>query len=1137
MSEHIHELSSHLFDEPAAAVPNATAVEDDLLAALADDFAARVRRQERPEVEQYAAKHPELADRICKLFPTIVLMEESRSFDATATAGGEGPGSMIGRYKLLERIGEGGFGVVYMAEQQHPVRRKVALKVIKSGLDTRQVIARFEAERQALAMMDHPNIAKVLDAGATDSCRPYFVMELVKGAPITQYCDGKHLTLSQRLVLFATVCQAVQHAHQKAIIHRDIKPTNVLVAEYDDQAIAKIIDFGVAKAVKSQLTEKTMFTEFGQLIGTLEYMSPEQAKLNQLDIDTRSDIYSLGVLLYELLAGTTPLDRKRLKDTSLLELLRIVREQDAPTLSNRLNTTAELPAIAANRALEPAKLTKLVRGELDWIVMKALEKDRNRRYETASAFAADVERYLQDEPVEACPPSGWYRVRKFARRQSRVLLTAAVIASAVLLTAAGSGVLIWRANQDLHQALDRERDTLERERSNSYTQRIALANREWSANNLSGMEELLAECPKDLRGWEWHYLKRLRYSTLRPLRHNSPVLSVAFSPDGQYVATATQAGVLRIWQAKSGQLCQKWSAQQSTTHSVVFSPNSLYLASGSWDGTVKIWEMKKVIEGEVNEPLMQLQHDSNVRSVAFSPDGERLAVASGRAPKKIGEVKIWNMNTRREELTLEFSTQVNCVQFSPDGRQIAAADTDSLTLWDAHTGHQQLICRDPDRPLQGVAFSPDGRRLATVGGLIAVHPDREIKIWDARTGQEIQSLRGHVGGLRSVAFSPDGSRLASCGLDQTVKLWDTASGEEVLTLRGHLDNVFDVAFSADGRQLASASVDKTVRIWDATPLEREPAPEHLTLRGHEGAVTDVAFHPTDGRSLVSAGTDGTVRVWNARSGTEPDILHVPSYGSVKVAYSPDGRRLAVVSGESGWAAVTIWDTASAKQTDIFRGQNNDLCVAFSPDGEYVASAGMASPSMEFDVRVREAMTGTLLSVAPNHTWPIFGVAFSPDGRYLASCSSDSTVRICDWKTGEQLPPLRPHHAGRAAGVAFSSDGQWLASASWDRTIKVWESLTWELLYDLPDPTGAALCVAFGPDRRLVWGSTDGTVKIWDGPDQELHVLRGHTSWVQAVSFSTDGKWIASASLDGTVKIWRAPPVQKAVAQDVEDAQI
>ena len=328
----------------------------------------------------------------------------------------EQPGTVIGPYKLLQQIGEGGMGVVFMAEQTEPIQRTVALKIIKPGMDTRQVIARFEAERQAVAMMDHPNIAKVLDAGTTDSGRPYFVMELVKGVPITKYCDEKHLPLRARLELFMQVCQAVQHAHQKGIIHRDIKPNNVLVAEYDNRAVPKVIDFGVAKATAQRLTERTMFTEFGQVLGTMEYMSPEQSKFNQLDIDTRSDIYSLGVLLYELLAGSTPFEGKRLHEAAFDEMLRIIREEEPPKPSTRLSSIDTLPSIAANRHTEPARLSKDVRGELDWIVMKALEKDRNRRYETASGFAADIERHLHDEPVEAGPPSAAYRFRKFAQR-------------------------------------------------------------------------------------------------------------------------------------------------------------------------------------------------------------------------------------------------------------------------------------------------------------------------------------------------------------------------------------------------------------------------------------------------------------------------------------------------------------------------------------------------------------------------------------------------------------------------------------------------------------------------------------------------------------------------------------------------
>lgn len=355
----------------------------------------------------------------------------------------EGPGAAVGPYKLLEQIGEGGMGVVYMADQQVPVRRRVALKIIKPGMDTRRVIARFEAERQALALMDHPNIARVLDAGATESGRPYFVMELVRGVPITEYCDQNNLPVPERLELFGLVCQAVQHAHQKGIIHRDIKPSNVLITLHDGRPVPKVIDFGIAKATGQQLTDKTLFTDFNQLIGTPLYMSPEQAELSGLDIDTRSDIYSLGVLLYELLTGTTPHERERLREAAYDEVRRIIREEDPPKPSTRASSLEHSrPSVAAMRHTEPRKLYHLLQGDLDWIVMKALEKDRTRRYETAAGLAADVRRHLSDQPVEACPPSAAYRLRKLARRNRAALTTAAVVLTALVL---GTVVSTWQA--------------------------------------------------------------------------------------------------------------------------------------------------------------------------------------------------------------------------------------------------------------------------------------------------------------------------------------------------------------------------------------------------------------------------------------------------------------------------------------------------------------------------------------------------------------------------------------------------------------------------------------------------------------------------------------------------------------------
>ncbi len=453
----------------------------------------------------------------------------------------EHPGTVIGPYKLLQQIGEGGMGVVFMAEQTEPIQRTVALKIIKPGMDTRQVIARFEAERQALAMMDHPNIARVLDAGTTGESagqvspdqiaglqthqgqpdvlaartgRPYFVMELVKGIPIADYSDRQHLTIRQRLELFTQVCQAVQHAHQKGIIHRDLKPTNVLVAEYDNRAVPKVIDFGVAKATAQKLTERTMFTEFGQVIGTVEYMSPEQAKLNQRDIDTRSDIYSLGVLLYELLTGSTPFEQRQLRDAAFDEILRMIREDEPPKPSTRLSASDSLPSIAANRDTEPTRLGKEVSGELDWIVMKAMEKDRNRRYETASALSEDIQRFLANESVLAFPPTALYQLRKFCTRHRWALITASVVLSALLL---GTSVATWqaiRANRAMAAAIAEKQRALQsattaKRVTESLQQMLGLIDPDAASRSILSLSAVRLQVmlglvrPDDLRGMDY----------------------------------------------------------------------------------------------------------------------------------------------------------------------------------------------------------------------------------------------------------------------------------------------------------------------------------------------------------------------------------------------------------------------------------------------------------------------------------------------------------------------------------------------------------------------------------------------------------------------------------------------------------
>jgi serine/threonine protein kinase/tetratricopeptide (TPR) repeat protein len=456
-----------------------------LRAVFCEALERKTAQEQADYLDQACAGKPDLRARVDALLrahdEVSGFLQEPQDKPAVTTeerAASERPGTVIGPYRLLQQIGEGGMGVVWMAEQTQPVQRKVALKVIKPGMDSRQIIARFEAERQALAMMDHVNIARVLDAGATAAGLPYFVMELVHGVPITKYCDDNHLTPRERLELFVPVCQAIQHAHQKGIIHRDVKPSNIMVTLYDGKPVPKVIDFGVAKAIEQKLTERTLFTQYGTMVGTLEYMSPEQAEMSAMGVDTRSDIYSLGVLLYELLTGSTPLSHKRLKQAAFAEILRMIKEEEPPKPSTRLSDSGEaLASISAQRHMEPAKLTKLVRGELDWIVMKTLEKDRNRRYETASGLADDVQRYLKDEQVQACPPSSVYRLKKFVRRNKGPVLAATVV---VLALVAGIVGTTWGL---LYAQSAQQAETQQRERAEQET-RIAQAVRDFLRKKL-----------------------------------------------------------------------------------------------------------------------------------------------------------------------------------------------------------------------------------------------------------------------------------------------------------------------------------------------------------------------------------------------------------------------------------------------------------------------------------------------------------------------------------------------------------------------------------------------------------------------------------------------------------------------------
>ncbi len=1055
----------------------------------------------------------------------------------------EDTGTIIGRYKLLEKIGEGGMAVVYMAEQEKPIRRKVALKIIKVGMDTKSVIARFEAERQALAMMDHPNIAKILDAGATETGRPYFVMELVKGVPITEYCDKNVLSTQQRLDLFVQVCNAVQHAHQKGIIHRDIKPSNVMIALHDDCAVPKVIDFGIARATNQRLTEKTLFTQYTQMIGTPVYMSPEQAQFSDLDIDTRTDIYSLGILLYELLTGATPLDSEELRSKGYAEMQRIIQEEEPPKPSTKLSTMGDaLTGVAAYRQSSPDSLRKSVKGDLDWIVMKCLEKNRTRRYGTANGLAADLKRHLDNEPVVARPPSTAYRFQKAWRRNKVVYTAVAAVVIALLL---GTGISTWQAwiansarlqsdadreiaVQEQYKAKESEINALRR----AYNSDMSVAFRALDENLFGRVQDSVRQhVPKlgepDFRGWEW-----------------------------RYAWAQSRSDAVHVWDAPE---------EMDEVFALRISPGQRYLVSSEFHPGPTSWaNIRRLWNFESREELKHVYLPAgSMRGFAFSNSGKHLALHH-EGGDGVNEIYIYDTTTWELETVIQPETGVYSLSFSPDDKTIATIGNDAAILWD---WQQQTIIHTWAVNGRGshhgdVAFFPDDSRL-TIGGL------EELKIVDTRTGSTEHRQPAPDGGITALAISPDSSYVAiGSGFEiHEIGLLNTTTWEQEPPLTGHSGWVTSLMFTANGQRLISSSTDNTIRVWD---MNRRITTR--ILKGHQSEVFSVLLTSDESRA-ISSGKDKRILEWDLNAPPPPFREHVLAEPVRQVVFSPDSQSFYTVD-DSG--SVGTWDTDTFTKQHSSSSEFGEKCsLILSPDGNHLI-AGTGSGQLW-------VLDSENLQVVTHHSVQsgrILPVGFSAGGKSLVALESGNKISLWNvetWQlrsrleTGINIQPYKknycaiPHgsdmllypsgadlvwwdlkqskepatlrvNSRRSGVIAVSPTEPLLASAAQGDFVNLWNWQTRQLVGKLRGPR-AFHSVAFSPDgRRLVSGSNGkGSLMLWDvSTRQEIARFGTSVSALQhSVQFSPDGNMICAVDVEGSAYFFRAPSFARINALEAE----
>ena len=983
-------------------------------------------------------------------------------------------------YQIVRKIHEGGQGVVYQAVQQR-TKRKVAIKVMKEGpFAGHRDKARFEREVEVLGQLNHPNIVGIHDSG-TASGSFYFVMDYIAGQPLDAWMTGGGRSVEETLKLFAKICEAVNAAHLRGVIHRDLKPGNIRI---DPDGEPHVLDFGLAKVATA--SDVSVMTVTGQFLGSLPWASPEQAEGVPDKIDIRTDVYSLGVVLYQMLTGRFP-----------YEVVGSMRD-----VLNRI-MTAE-PA-------KPSAIRRQIDDEVETIVLKCLCKERERRYQSAGELARDLERYLRGEPIEAKRDSTLYVLRKSLRRYR---VPVAVVAGFLVLVTAAAISLASMYRQAVHDRRIAEEKTRqaetattqaagERDRANQkaaeasfqgYLASISAAAASARLGETPAARLRLDRCPRELRRWEWQYLSESIDRSIGALRgHGSVVGSVAFSPDGTRIVTGSWDKTARIWDAAAGSEVKTLRGHSEAVNWAAYSPDGKRILTASSDGTARLWDAATGAEAGVLRG-----HEGAVAAAGFSPDGRWIVTAS--ADKT---AKVWDAAAGAELSTLRgHGDKIESVAFSADGNRIVTASSDKTAkVWDTARGVELATLRGHAGVVGTAAFSPDGTRVVTGSW------DEKAKVWNAVTGSEVRTLRGHSAAVSCVVFSPDGKRIVTASWDEAAKLWDAATGSEIGTLRGHADQVCCAVFSADGKRILTGSSDGTARVWEA-----ETGIEVKTLRGHTDRIDCVAFSPDGGR-MVTASWDKTARMWDAGAEAETTTLRGRGKPISCVAISPDGRR--ILTASSGDGPVTLWDAVTGVEVKSLGGpEEQGNCAAFSPDGRHIVA-----DCWDNTVRVWDAATGSEVRVLRGHADRIDCVAFSPDGKRILTGSLDNTAKLWDAATGGEVLTLRGH-TDRVDCVTFSPDGKRIVTGSWDRTTKVWDAVTGAETITLRALT---ICVGFSSDGHwLVTGSPDKAARMWDAATgAEVRKLRGHSDAVNAVAFSPDGTRIVTGSGDRTTKVWDA----------------